>query len=110
MSPETKKNLTRKIIRQQIVKLKEKTANMTQNQKQEYINGIRDTIRHDFKTMSKRDSTKIRKKMSTGQGKKEVNDAMDTFYNEMSANDRKLYDPLVMDMMNGVNSVVNSKQ
>jgi hypothetical protein len=109
MSEKTKKNLTRKIIRQQITKLKEKTAKMSENQKHEYIANIRETIRHDFKTMSKRDSSKIRSKMSSSKGKKEVKDAMDTFYNEMSANDRKLYDPLVMDMISGMNQVMEAR-
>lgn len=109
MSPDTKRNLTRKIIKHQIAKLRRKTDKMSEPEKIRYINKIRETIRNDFKTMSKKDSRGIKKKMASEKGKREVNDALNTYYNEMSSNDRKLYDPLVMDMIGGINEVVNQK-
>ena len=110
MSPDTKRSLSRKIIKLQIARLRKKTSKMNEEQKLKYINALRDTIRNDFKTMSKKDTSGVKKKMRSEKGKKEVNDALGTYYNEISANDRKLYDPLVMDMIGGLNAVVNSKK
>jgi hypothetical protein len=105
LSPETRKKLTVQLIKSRLDQLREKTDGMSDDEKRDYINDLRKKINDKFDKMSDKERDKIKDRINSDKGKEEMRNALDTYYNSISAKDKELYDPLVMDMLENLNSL-----
>jgi hypothetical protein len=105
LSPGTRRKLTIQLVKSRLDQLRKRTKDMNDEEKREYINDLRKKLNDKFDKMSDKERNKLKDRMKSDKGKKDMEDALDTYYNNISAKDKELYDPVVMDMLENLNSL-----
>ncbi|OGV40068.1 MAG: hypothetical protein A2020_13800 [Lentisphaerae bacterium GWF2_45_14] len=105
LSPKTRKVITREVMRARIKRIRKATENMTEEQKQEAVQKMVDEIREKFKNMDKKSRDAAKDKMNSEEGKEEAKEALDTYYNDFTAQERQTYDPAINELLNNVNAL-----
>lgn len=95
LSPETRKKLIRGVMRGRLEQMREETASMNEEQKQERVNKLVLKMREGFSKMSGEQRGLAKEKMNSPEGKERMKEALDFFYTEFTPDERKLMDPIV---------------
>lgn len=105
LKPETRERLMAEIMRERLSQAREKTKNLTEAQKREKIDVMVSEVRERFSKLSDKERDKIKADMNTSEGKKRFKRSLDFYYTEFTAQERDLMDPLVNEIMTGLNSL-----
>lgn len=105
LKPETRERLMTEIMRERLNQAREKTKNLSEGQKQEKIAVMVSEVREKFSKLSEKDREKIKSDMNSPEGKRRFKRSLDFYYTEFTSQERNLMDPLVNEIMTGLNSL-----
>ncbi|MFA6292253.1 MAG: hypothetical protein WC637_10750 [Victivallales bacterium] len=105
LKPETRERLMTEIMRERLSQAREKTKNLSDEQKREKIDSMVAEVRKGFSKLSDKEREKIKADMNSAEGKKRFKRSLDFYYTEFTSQERNLMDPLVNEIMTGLNSL-----
>ncbi len=105
LKPETRERLMTEIMRERLSQAREKTKNLSDEQKREKIDTMVSEIRKGFSKLGDKEREKIKADMNSAEGKKRFKRSLDFYYTEFTSQERNLMDPLVNEIMTGLNSL-----
>jgi len=95
LSPKTRQKLIREIMRGRLEEMREATADLTEEEKQQKVKDIVVKMRERFSKMSPEQRKKAQERMQSPEGKKMMNEALGFFYKEFTPQERQLMGPIV---------------
>lgn len=105
LKPETRERLMTEIMRERLNQARDKTKNLSDEQKREKIAVMVSEVRERFSKLSDKERDKIKADMNTAEGKKRFKSSLDFYYTEFTTHERNLMDPLVNEIMTGLDSL-----
>ncbi|MEI6422063.1 MAG: hypothetical protein WCP55_07580 [Lentisphaerota bacterium] len=105
LKPETRERLMTEIMRERLSQAREKIKDMNDEQKREKIATMVSEVRERFSKLGDKEREKIKADMKTEEGKKRFKRSIDFYYTEFTSQERNLMDPLVNEIMVGLNSL-----
>jgi uncharacterized protein (UPF0305 family) len=105
LKPEARERLMTEIMRERLNQAREKTKNLSDEQKREKIAVMVAETRERFSKLSDKERERIKDDMNTPEGKKRFKRALDFYYTEFTSQERNMMDPLVNEIMTGLNSL-----
>ena len=105
LKPETRERLMTEIMRERLSQAREKTKNLSDEQKREKIDTMVSEVKKGFSKLSDKEREKIKADMNSAEGKKRFKRSLDFYYTEFTSQERSLMDPLVNEIMTGLNSL-----
>jgi len=105
LKPETRERLMTEIMRERLSQAREKTKNLSDEQKREKIDTMVVEVRKGFSKLGDNEREKIKADMNSAEGKKRFKRSLDFYYTEFTSQERNLMDPLVNEIMTGLNSL-----
>lgn len=105
LKPETRERLMTEIMRERLNQARDKVKNMNEDQKREKIAVMVSEVRERFSKFSDKEREKIKADMNSPEGKKRFKRSLDFYYTEFTSQERTLMDPLVNEIMTGLNSL-----
>ena len=105
LSPKTRKIITKEIMKERLKKIRDKTANLPQSEKEAMVKKIVDKIREKFKNMNQDSRDSLKDRMDSEKGKEEAKEALDSYYNDFTSQERQTYDPIVNEYLNNINAL-----
>lgn len=105
LKPETRERLMTEIMRERLSQAREKVKNMSDDQKREKIAVMVTEVRDRFSKLGDKDREKIKADMNTAEGKTRFKKSIDFYYTEFTSQERSLMDPLVNEILTGLNSL-----
>jgi len=105
LKPETRERLMTEIMRERLSQAREKVKNMSDEQKREKIAVMVTEVRERFSKLGDKEREKIKADMNTAEAKKRFKRSIDFYYTEFTSQERDLMDPLVNEILTGLNSL-----
>jgi hypothetical protein len=105
LKPETRERLMTEIMRERLSQAREKVKNMSDDQKREKIAVMATEVRDRFSKLGDKEREKIKADMNTAEGKTRFKKSIDFYYTEFTSQERNLMDPLVNEILTGLNSL-----
>jgi hypothetical protein len=95
LSPKTRERVSKEVMRAMLQKFREDTASMSLEEKKKKIDVTVKKMRKRFLKMSDEKLNKMRKRVTSQEGKKRMKTALGFYYSDFSPEERKLMDPMV---------------
>ncbi|HCE46618.1 MAG TPA: hypothetical protein DET40_23980 [Lentisphaeria bacterium] len=105
LKPETRERLITEIMRQRLTDAREKIRNMSEPEKQAKVEEMVVKVREGFSKLNPEQREKIKVDMNTDEGRKRLKKSIDFYYTEFTIQERNMLDPLVNEIMTGLNSL-----
>ena len=105
LKPETRERLMTEIMRQRLTEAREKIKNMNDTEKKAKVEEMTARVRDGFAKLNTEQREKIKVDMNTDEGKKRLKKSIDFYYTEFTTQERNMLDPLVNEIMTGLNNL-----
>ncbi len=105
LKPETRERLMTEIMRERLGQAREKIKGMSEDQKREKIASMVADVRERFSKLGDKERDRIKAEMNTAEGKQRFKKSIDFYYTEFTSQERALMDPLVNEILTGLNSL-----
>ena len=105
LKPETRERLMTEIMRERLGQAREKIKGMSDEQKREKIGSMVADVRERFSKLGDKERDRIKAEMNTFEGKQRFKKSIDFYYTEFTSQERSLMDPLVNEILTGLNSL-----
>jgi glutamyl-tRNA reductase len=105
ISPEARKRLIKSVAMTRMKKVKEKMKGMSPEEKEEMLRETLDKIRDRFANMDEKEKQRMRNMLGSSKGKDDMNSTLNTYFNDLSSEDRRALDPVMYEVMNNLNNL-----
>jgi len=105
LSPKTRAVITREVMRARIDRLRKVTANMNDDEKNKVIQQMVSDIKTKFENMNLASREATKEQLNTEKGKEEAKQAFDVYYNDLNAEERKMFAPAVNELVKNLNAL-----
>ncbi|HBC87855.1 MAG TPA: hypothetical protein DCZ94_12945 [Lentisphaeria bacterium] len=105
LKPETRERLVTEIMRQRLYEAREKTKDLSEKEKQAKVDEMVTKVKEGFSKLNPEQREKIKEDMNSEEGKKRLKKSIDFYYTEFTTEERTRLDPLVNEIMTGLNSL-----
>jgi hypothetical protein len=105
LSPESKDKLAREILEDRLNKMREKTAKMSDEEKILSVKKSVQEFRERFSKISDEERARIKERMNSAEGKEQFKRTLQFYSTEFTAKEREFLDPLVNEVLAGINSL-----
>jgi len=105
LKPETRERLMTEIMRQRLNEAREKMKDLSENEKQAKVDEMVAKVRENFAKLNPEQREKIKQDMNSDEGRKRMKKSIDFYYTEFTPEERKRLDPLVNEILSGLDSL-----
>ncbi len=105
LKPETRERLITEIMRQRLTEAREKMKNLNDTEKQAKVDEMVARVKEGFSKLNPEQREKIKEDMGSEEGKKRMKKSMDFYFTEFTPEERKRLDPLVNEILTGLNQL-----
>jgi len=105
LDPETRKRIFRDVLRARLENARERTANLSEAKKREIVQEMVKDVRARYAKMPEDKRAATKTEAESAKGKERTREALDFYFNEFSAKERELMDPLVNEMLTRLNNL-----
>jgi glutamyl-tRNA reductase len=105
ISPEARKRLIKNVAMARMKKVKEKMEGMSPEEKQEMLKDTLDKIRDRFANMDDKEKQRMRDMLGSSKGKEDMDSTLNTYFNDLSSEDRQALDPVMYEVMSNLNNL-----
>ncbi|MFW6413900.1 MAG: hypothetical protein ACOCZS_01240 [Verrucomicrobiota bacterium] len=105
-SPETRSLIRREILRNQIRQARRETADMTREERREEIKKIAREIRKEGEKRNEERGEEIKQYLESEEGQRFVEDVWHVYNQELNAEERQDFDPLIHEMNYQINRLL----
>jgi hypothetical protein len=105
LTPGARKKLIKEIVMVKMEKVKKQISKMSRAEKEELLETVLEKIRDRFNDMSPKEREKMKSMVTSEGGRDEMREALNTYYNDFSSEDRQAMDPVMREVFNNLNNL-----
>ncbi len=105
LKPETRERLMTEIMRQRLYEAREKTKDLSEQEKQAKVDEMIVRVREGFEKLNPEQREHIKQDINSEEGKKRMKKSMDFYFTEFTPEERKRLDPLVNEILTKLDSL-----